>query len=47
MTDHRISFSVNGVDRVMSGESLSSITEALCAFDEKEKLTNFLANIPS
>ena len=42
MTDHRISLSVSGVDRVLAGESLSTITDALGVFDEKEKLARFL-----
>ena len=45
VTDHRIGFTVNGVDRVVSGENLSSLTDALGEYDEKEKLGNFLQKI--
>jgi hypothetical protein len=38
---------VNGVDRVLSGEALFTITDALGEFDEKEKLARFIEKIAS
>jgi protein subunit release factor A len=45
VTDHRVSVTVTGVERVLSGESLSDILEALMEFDKKERLENFLEQI--
>jgi len=45
VTDHRISYTVAGVDRVLAGESLSALTSKLLEYDEKEKLAAFLEEI--
>jgi protein subunit release factor A len=45
VTDHRISFTVNGVERVLSGEFLSDLTDALWEYDEREKLARFVEKI--
>lgn len=45
MTDHRIGLSVNGLERIMSGEDLSTITDALNVNDEKERLVDFMNSI--
>jgi peptide chain release factor 1 len=45
VTDHRISLSIAGVERVLSGEWLETLTDALGEYDEKEKLTQFLDEI--
>ena len=45
MTDHRIGLSVNGLERIMSGEGLSTITDALNVNDEKERLIDFMNSI--
>jgi len=45
VTDHRISYTVAGVDRVLAGESLSALTSKLVEYDEKEKLAAFLEEI--
>lgn len=47
VTDHRIGLSINGVDRLMAGETFSILTEALTVYDEKEKLIQFLERINS
>jgi len=45
VTDHRISLTMAGVERVLGGESLSMLTDALGEYDEKEKLRLFLEDI--
>lgn len=38
---------VPGVNRILSGEMLSTITTALMDVDESERISNFLAKISS
>jgi protein subunit release factor A len=45
VTDHRISLSVSGVERIMSGEAMYTLTDALGEYDEKEKLARFIDKI--
>jgi protein subunit release factor A len=45
VTDHRVSVTVPGVDRVMSGENLDVVVDALIDSDEKEKLDIFLESL--
>ena len=42
VTDHRISLSKHGIDRMMEGELLEEFTDALRAADEAERLQRFL-----
>lgn len=45
VTDHRISSTVTGVDRVLSGEMLSNLLYDLVKIDENERLKNFLKSL--
>lgn len=36
---------MNGVERVLAGEALSNLTDALAEYDEKEKLARFIDKI--
>ncbi len=45
MTDHRISFTLTGVDRVMEGESLGELSQALIDSDRKERLEHLLESL--
>jgi peptide chain release factor 1 len=45
VTDHRVGVTVTGVERVLSGEFLSDIVDALIKSDEKERLDNFLEQL--
>ena len=45
MTDHRVSFSIAGVERVLSAESLTPIIEVLTIADERERLEFFLESL--
>ena len=45
MTDHRIGVTVNGVDRVLEGETLDNFLVALYEQDEKERLDLFLQTL--
>lgn len=45
VTDHRVGVTVTGVARVLSGEMLTTITQALMEADESERVANFLAEI--
>ena len=47
MTDHRIGFTSNGVDRVMEGEGLETIVAELVSDDEKNRLDVFLKKLVS
>lgn len=42
VTDHRISLSKHGMDRMMDGELLEEFTDALAAADEAERLQRLL-----
>lgn len=42
VTDHRVSLSKHGVERMMDGEMLDEFAEALRAAEEKERLQRFL-----
>lgn len=45
VTDHRIGLTINNVEGIMSGEGLSTLTDALSINDEKEKLIRFMESI--
>lgn len=45
MTDHRVSFSIAGVERVLSADSLTPIIEVLTIADERERLEFFLESL--
>ena len=45
VSDHRISFTIPGVDRVMVGEDLIFIVQALLDADEREGLSLFLEHL--
>jgi len=45
VTDHRIGLTINNVEGIMSGEHLSTLTDALSINDEKEKLIRFMESI--
>lgn len=45
VTDHRIGFSLNGVERVLSGESVEGILDALGVADEEERVRGFLETL--
>jgi peptide chain release factor 1 len=42
VTDHRVSVTVTGVSRVLSGEFLNDIVHALIELDENERTANFI-----
>lgn len=42
VTDHRVSLSKHGVERMMDGEMLGEFAEALKAAEERERLQRFL-----
>jgi peptide chain release factor 1 len=42
VTDHRVGVSLAGVERLMNGESLTTILDALYEADEKDRLEQFL-----
>lgn len=46
VTDHRVSLSKHGVERMMDGEMLGEFSEALRAADEGERLQRFLEGEP-
>lgn len=45
VTDHRVSVSVIGVSRVLSGESLDEFIDALYIADENERLQAFMESL--
>jgi hypothetical protein len=45
VTDHRVPITVFGVESVLAGTNLFSLTDALSAHDEKDRLSRFLAEI--
>jgi protein subunit release factor A len=45
ITDHRVGFSVNGIDRFMNGESLDQIVDKLRDEDDKKRLEDFVESI--
>lgn len=44
VTDHRVSVTVNSVERVLNGEMLNTIIDALVESDEQERIDKFLEN---
>lgn len=47
MTDHRIGFTSNGIDRFMNGENLEHVIDRLNENDEATRLNEFLSSIES
>ena len=47
VTDHRVGVTVTGVSRVMNGEALGQILDALHDADERERLEHFLEEVAS
>jgi peptide chain release factor 1 len=45
VTDHRANFTTNGVERVLEGENLDVIVDALLAADERVRVESFLENL--
>ena len=46
MTDHRISKTVTGVERVMNGgDGLDDLVTAVSVADQREKIQTFLSNL--
>lgn len=45
MTDHRVGITAPGIHRVLSGEVLGDIIEALIENDDTENLANFLQGL--
>lgn len=45
MTDHRVSYNVSSVERVLNAESLDPIIDALTIADEQERLEFFLDSL--
>ena len=45
MTDHRVGFSIAGVERVLNADSITPIIEALTVADERERLEFFLESL--
>jgi peptide chain release factor 1 len=45
VTDHRISLSTNGVERVLNALSLNTFVDALIEEDDSYKLQSFLSNL--
>ncbi len=45
ISDHRISLTVHGVERVMNGEALYQLIDGLMKSDEHDRLANFLQQI--
>jgi peptide chain release factor 1 len=47
VSDHRIGYTGNGVDRFMEGETLDDLITELVSGDEKSRLETFLRNLVS
>lgn len=45
VSDHRVGVTIAGVSRLLAGEALNTITQALMEQDENERVSNFLAKI--
>ena len=45
VTDHRVSVTIPGVNRVTSAEALDDIIQVLIEKDDKESLENFLQSL--
>jgi protein subunit release factor A len=45
VTDHRVGYTINSIDRVMSGDGLFDMGDALVDADEKERIDHFVKSL--